>query len=942
MTSVTSKLESLITTMKDGDEFARHGFDLLAKRPRPEEYFDALSQAGFFDSSNNPGPMQSTQPGFVHVPFWAALNYLEAVARRAGELNDLALANKILQIVRSVSVFRDADGSVRDNHYTFWKFAEFLAVLPTQSVSNDDVRLVKAWISSKFDRGMVARTLGSSVLGRFLNSGHAEDIEKACILFEECTTFEWLEEERRGHDVATLIDDFWLKELINKNSKLFGSKAGKRAADIFAARLREMFSDERRSLGSSTWRPAVEDSPQNHDFRGVENRFVEGLRNVLVGWIEVSVDQVKAYISDTLGDQAEIIRRIAIHTVNEHFAILQPVFEPKISTSLFTAGHRHELYRLLRERFPEFSESAKAAVITSLQSLPQPKGEEPERRLKRTQRDWLTAIKDAGYAAANQWLNALALDQSLGSVSEHPDFLTYQESRWGPGPTPFAADSLVAFAKDGTIIEQLHAFEEKDSWRGPTLGGLVEALQAAVAGAPNEFLPLLGTFRAARPEFQYAVLNGFKQLLGPSDPARGRFDWPAAWPKLLTYFAQSVNDQNFWIEPAAENPNMIPNRDWIVSLIADFLQTGTRTDENGYPVELLPLGLEILRPLLARVRSDGPPHGNDPMTHAINTAKGRVIEALINHALRVCRLAYRGGGSIPEAWATVSGLFDAEMVQCRNDNFEFSTLAATYIANIDFMSHSWLVENVGRMFPTEYLVNFKCAVGGLAFATPTDAIYKLLASQDVFMRALTDREDESRSREKMVEWVCLAYLWGDETLNSEVFKYLFNDKGDDDDLRIASVFFWQVRGDKLEPAQVERILQFWAACIDWARIQKNQPAQLLSSLSHLVSYFEALDERNKGLLLAVAPYVHSDYNTDSLIEELSRFVDNNPAGIVEVLGRLLESGTPDFDLDDKLKKLIKRLASLGYRADAIGFVEKLRRTLPGMLELYKELVSANT
>jgi hypothetical protein len=220
-------------------------------------------------------------------------------------------------------------------------------------------------------------------------------------------------------------------------------------------------------------------------------------------------------------------------------------------------------------------------------------------------------------------------------------------------------------------------------------------------------------------------------------------------------------------------------------------------------------------------------------------------------------------------------------------------------------------------------------------------VYKLLASNNVFARALTDRSDESRSRERMVEWVCLAYLWGDEALNSGLFQSLFNESGPADDLETASGFFWEVRDEKLEPAQVERILEFWASCIQWARRQKTQPARLLSSLSHLASYFQTLDERNKSLLLAVAPFVHSDY-TDNLVEELSRLVESNPSGVVEILDRVLEGGTPDFDLDDKLKELIKKLASLGYRGDAIRFVEKLRRTLPGMLEFYKNLVSTNT
>jgi hypothetical protein len=69
----------------------------------------------------------------------------------------------------------------------------------------------------------------------------------------------------------------------------------------------------------------------------------------------------------------------------------------------------------------------------------------------------------------------------------------------------------------------------------------------------------------------------------------------------------------------------------------------------------------------------------------------------------------------------------------------------------------------------------------------------------------------------------------------------------------------------------------------------------------------------------------------------------NYAGLIDPVGGYgNEIGTPDFDLDDKLKELIKKLASLGYRGDAIRFVEKLRRTLPGMLEFYKNLVSTNT
>ena len=72
------------------------------------------------------GPVPSTEPGFVQIPFWPALNYLEIVARRAGELGDRALAEKIIGVVRDVTNFRDSKGDARDNYNTYFKFAEIV------------------------------------------------------------------------------------------------------------------------------------------------------------------------------------------------------------------------------------------------------------------------------------------------------------------------------------------------------------------------------------------------------------------------------------------------------------------------------------------------------------------------------------------------------------------------------------------------------------------------------------------------------------------------------------------------------------------------------------------------------------------------------------------------------------------------------------------------
>jgi hypothetical protein len=60
-----------------------------------------------------------------------------------------------------------------------------------------------------------------------------------------------------------------------------------------------------------------------------------------------------------------------------------------------------------------------------------------------------------------------------------------------------------------------------------------------------------------------------------------------------------------------------------------------------------------------------------------------------------------------------------------------------------------------------------------------------------------------------------------------------------------------------------------------------------------------------------------------------------------ILERMLEASAPTYDLDDTLKSLIERLAERGQRDAAIRCADRVRRTLPGMLGLYKKLAAKN-
>ena len=211
MAKLPSKLESFIATMQRGDDFARHGFDLLTKRSEPEQYFDALRDAGFFHPSKTSGPVPAGEPGFVQIPFWIALNYLEAVAKRAGELNNADLANKILAIIRDVSAVRDSEGKALDNYHTYYKFSDMLGSLPLASVTDEDIDRTAIWLDSRFDHGLVATSLSKGLLKRLIADGSPQSITKACLLMTRLVALRWLPEgDKRGRELVTFVDDYWL------------------------------------------------------------------------------------------------------------------------------------------------------------------------------------------------------------------------------------------------------------------------------------------------------------------------------------------------------------------------------------------------------------------------------------------------------------------------------------------------------------------------------------------------------------------------------------------------------------------------------------------------------------------------------------------------------------------------------------------------------------
>ncbi len=941
MATPSASEADFIALMKEDDAYARRGVDLLIKHQR-FDLFDALEQQGLFSAEHNPMPRGSEKGGY-YIPYWHLLDYLKAAAAHSSDSNDLAFAQKVLNVVRTISAAQYRDFQFADNYHTARAFTEILGLVPTDAVERADIDRIGVWIKGRFDRAMVADAINSDVLKRFLESKSRVDWEKAIDVLRCVTQVEWDNHSTSGSGRLTakgVVDNYTLREIFKNHAVLFGRVAGRRAADVLVERIHEVYSQDLEQRISWLSRPAIEENGQNHSWDGPVDIFVDGLRDVLIGWLASEPEIAATFVWELLYNSAQIVRRIAIYVINEGFKVFRDKIPSLLSPEFFEPHFLHEMYRLLKQRFADFTEPERKCVLDVIRGLKAEGGEDGDIRLLIQQRNWLSAIHGQGSSEADAWFSALQTDKRLPPISSHPDFHSFIEVGWGGGNSPFTVQQLAAFAVDGSLIGHLNAFNPRpNSWREPTARALADALAEAVTLDPKTLLSLLPAFSETKRAYQYGVVAGFRNLWDATKTS-DKFDWSSAWPKLIAFFSSVILPNKVWTEPAPEDDEGTPNRNWLLGVVSDFLIEGTRNDDTAFSEKLLPEAWRLVSILVERSPSQMGPSAKDSMTAAINSSKGKAVEAMINCALRMCRVEDRNAGGHREIWVGVlEQAFSVQVEKCKGGNFEFSTLAASNIAQFYYLSSEWSQQNIGRIFPLDYPENCLCALGGLAYGAATAAIYQELLRTGVVDWALRRSDLDDHAREGLLQRIVLGYLWKQEALDGPRFEYLFGKPLEESLIKITS-FMWSISNQSLEEEHIERILAFWERCVVLATGLERPPERLLSSLSLLSGYVRQLSEREVRLMKAVAPYVHVNHNLDHFMEALVRLVDQNKEQVCEIFGDVLRVQRPNYDLGGKVSRLLKSLAAYEpTRIQALKFASDLADHIRGMLDLYQELTA---
>lgn len=910
MSSLEPKEQAVLNALKtEGREYQNYFFSKIAK-VADLKWFRPLKEARYFDAANNPHPQESEEKGLFTIPHWPVLGYLEKVSIECSKPENRSYAEDLIQIIRNVT--RPINGEKADNYRTWSAFARIMANLPNDLIGLDDIALIGDWLASKFDSLLLGHELSRQLLPKFLRSSEPADWEKAAKLVEVILPVRWVEKvygkdrEFTEKEAHTALDAYSLKELFEKNATLLGRRAGKQVISGLIGRLEEALALDRDDEFSYVWRPAIEEHEQNIGIDDTRNILVSALRDVLLGFCSEPQAESKEVLRALLVYRLKLVRRIALYTLSVNFSAYRELFWEVLNAEWFDSVFKHELYALLSNNFSGFSPEEQNRIIDIIQSLTRDWIDTVDKTLmdKTIRLDWLQALKGKGNKRVDQLYGEYL---NVGSPSDHPEFASYSKGRWG-NVVPFSTEVILGKSIP-EIVALLKDFKQTGSWDDPTEEGLADVLRNAVKAKPEKFDTELRNFKDCKLAYQYEIIWGFEQAWNEKKVFN--------WEKVLDFCKEIVDCGEFWrLGDMAPDKNLRATRSSVTSAICGLILDGVRNDEWAFEESLLPKAETIIRKILVNEPAKAEGRDKDPVTEALYTSKGRCLDTLIGYSLRNSRLIDRRKGDRDRFWNHIKPVYDHELEQCRNANFEFSTLAGLYVLQLHYLSKSWLHDHFNLIFSVEYERNWLCAMQGYSYVKLVhNDIYSWLKQQGHFRKVLNTDIKNPEVRKNVIQHIAVAYLEGDEDLTGRSLLAQILEGWKQKDISEILWFFWHNKHLKENEAKRKRILDFWKLCSEKIQSREEENRTVLSDLCLLAYYLTEIGDDEKARLIQAAPYADVQHHSSFFLEYLDRLADQFPAAVAEAYCAMLTKTIPTYQ-EKSILSIVEKLYSKGLKQQA--------------------------
>jgi hypothetical protein len=905
MRSKDKVIKDLVETIKHDERVAAYFFN----KAKNSTLFPPLVQEGFFSPLTIVRPVK-TEQGHT-ASFWPQISYLEHVSKLilSDEIKEPYFIETFLSVLRAVV-------DVQDDFLLGRSLFSCITKVPVKYLKVTDVALMFSWVNPRrVDDTLIEFTVheGLANLIKFLGSDtHSKNIFELFIK-ELFTTSE--QKTRIGGDsnlkfftnygLKHFQDKYFRVEQIYRDQPL--------VLDIFLKVTNDLLENllKNNDLDSTSeyWRPAVEDHPQNE--------YHDSAQSVLVGLLFdvahflTSVGKVPVQVGEWRNSAYITFCRlyVALGDVSPHLIPREEVAEKILNIGL-DSHSRHEVFHFLKNHFQFLAAKTQNALLENINKIEADYANTAEEKKVFSawaKMRWIQAIKDVPDVRVSKIRSEIVAVIGDKEI-DHPDFSSYMSSGWVGPNSPWDIDAFSRSSID-EIFNILLTFKSTDEFRGPSIDGLSRIFEDYVVADPIKASALVG--RADKLNYLHlsSLFDGYTKVWGEKKPVPS--------DKLLDLALRLSKDGAFVKDLSIEKSKAR----WVVSSIARFIVSGTKSDEHSFPANLNALANEILTNLIYKTQADSDYIGSsDGYTRAINEPRGKVFEALIILTLRRARLSEKGKKEFLDAWSDLSSVIEPVVKVKNEQEASLFALIGAYYRQFLFLNEKWFFDNFDNIVPDPDKNNrlWVSFMEGFGYVTTyVESVYLKIQERGYFLKFLRFESSDDkkgnrfdRLQNRGIELALISYLLGHETLESGLLATIISDcRAHEWHPVIGSLY--SIVGRERKPEHLDKVRLLVQSLIEIRKKNSTQAwVEHFQGADRLLELFaNPEDPVVADLLEVVANDRSGHWEFSFVIEFLHKFRESHPKIIADLFLNLLKNSSalplwPEEKIKDILESLI--------------------------------------
>lgn len=599
------------------------------------------------------------------------------------------------------------------------------------------------------------------------------------------------------------------------------------------------------------------------------------LKNILAYKAKEDIERTKKILSEFLNDEYYYFKKMSIYIIGQNIKnykdIFWDIFASKLGeliiSEIYFADELKHLFENLEE-IPDDKKKKLEEIIEQGPNVVNLPAEEKENYIKLWKQKRYKALssdsyfKDKYQNLKNESNKEVELRPGIGEV----------KVEWNSENSPLKQEEIMQLSNE-ELTNFILEFEPTNNWDAPTHEGLARNLNAIAQKEPGKFIGNLDPFLKLGYIYISNLLSGITEAWKEKKSIN--------WSKLFDFIKNYLDRDGFW-----DDEFKVAGEQWdfsYLSVIGQFgvlIQAGTNNDDWAFEKKNVNRAADILFKSIDNLEKEDI-FNDEVVTKSINTAFGKITEALLNLSLRVSRLN-------PEAkprWRSDLKAKYQELIT--REIAEAYTLFGLYLTNFYYLDSQWTKVQIKNFKDLNDELWNSFMAGYLFNPNIKEELYNLMTNN--YLRALNYSLDKNNHK-NLIRHITFSYLFN-ENKECDLFSRLLVDWNRENIIEIIGVFWSDEKYilSKDNSEIINRIMAFWKKLYNRYENNSNvgnEGKSILSDSIKLMVFINELDDQKSGWIKLALPFLQFEYNEAIFVKELFRITNEDKS--IETLGYIAE------------------------------------------------------